>query len=67
VEQDCGTVNEFPAGAVFVSEDGGVEGSLTTIGAEVLLHPELCKVESANNIVGLLHQPGSSSGAGTVP
>ena len=52
-EEDCSDAAAFPAGAVFISEDGGTAGSVATVGAKTLLHPDLCRVESANNFVGI--------------
>lgn len=49
MSSDCEGVAEFPAGAVFVSQDGSTQGTIATIGATTLLHPDLCRVESANN------------------
>lgn len=53
---DCENIEEFPRGAVFISKDGSIEGTTATFGAKVLLHPELCRVESANNIENLMRK-----------
>ena len=58
---DCEKIEEFPRGAVFISKDGSIEGTTATFGAKVLLHPELCRVESANNIAGLMRKTPSFS------
>lgn len=52
LKDDCKDAAEFPSGAVFVSKPGSIEGTVCTFGASTLLQPELCRVESANNIVG---------------
>jgi asparagine synthetase B (glutamine-hydrolysing) len=58
---DCENIEEFPRGAVFTSRDGCIEGTTATFGAKVLLHPELCRVESANNISKLMRRTPSLS------
>ena len=61
LSDDCENVAEFPPGAVFVSQDGTNQGTIATMGAKALLHPDLCRVESANNFRSLMRKTPSSS------
>jgi len=61
LDADCATSNkEFPAGTLFMTYDCSTEGVNATIGPHALLHPNLCKVESASNIQGVIRRVASS-------
>lgn len=52
IQKHCISIEEFPAGGVFLSGGCTTEGTITTIGAKSLMSPHLCRIESSNNFVG---------------